>query len=125
MIRLLDLSYKGRENFVKSVVSLKDKVKSGKSLGSFSFVLDEKPLGYCFIGMDAGEDMEKLYKQTCSFALMKKYTTKCKEWVAFAWDKNSKRLVNLALFFSFDWVEDNEIEKISKQYLKPGKMVKF
>jgi len=125
VIRLLDLSYKGRENFVKSVVSLKDKVKSGKSLGSFSFVLDEKPLGYCFIGMDAGEDMEKLYKQTCSFALMKKYTTKCKEWVAFAWDKNSKRLVNLALFFSFDWVEDNEIEKISKQYLKPGKMVKF
>lgn len=124
-MRLLDLGYKGRENFIKSVESLKNKVKSGKKLESFSFVLDEKPLGYCFIGMDTGNDPEKLYKQLYSFAVMKKYSTKCKEWVAFGWDSNSNKLVDLVLFFSFDWVEDKVIEKISSQFLKPGKMVKF
>jgi hypothetical protein len=122
-MRLLDLGYKGRENFVKSVESLKNKVRSGKELESFSFVLDEKPSGYCFIGMDTGNNQEKLYRQLYSFAVMKKYSTKCKEWVAFGWDKNSDRLVDLAIFLSFDWVEDEVVEKISKQFLKPGKMV--
>lgn len=122
-MRLLDLGYKGRENFVKSVESLKSKVKSGKKLESFSFVLDEKPLGYCFIGMDTGNDPEKLYKQLYSFAVMKKYSTKCKEWVGFGWDKNSNNLVDLAIFLSFDWVKDDVVEKISNQFLKPGKRI--
>lgn len=122
-MRLLDLSYKGRDSFVKYAESLKGKVKSGKSPESFSFVLNEKPLGFCFIGMDAS--IEKLYKQLYSFAVMKKYTTKCKEWVAFGWKKSSKQIIDLALFFSFDWIEDKVIEKISKQFLKPGKVVKF
>lgn len=124
-IRLLDLGYKGRENFIKSVESLKERVLSGKNLESFSFVLNERPLGYCFIGMDADNNREKLYKQLYSFAVMKKYTTKCKEWVAFGWDKHGGQLVDIALFFSFDWVKDKEIEKISKQFLKPGKLVVF
>lgn len=124
-MRLLDLSYQGRKRFVESVESLKDKVKSGKPLESFSFVLDGKPLGFSFIGMDTGGNVEKLYKQVYSFAVMKKYTTKCKEWVAFGWNKNSGRLVDLALFLSFVWVEDKVVEKISNQFLKPGKMVKF
>lgn len=125
VMRLLDLSYRGRKRFVESIELLKGKVKSGKPIESFSFVIDEKPLGFCFIGMDTDDDTEKLYKQTYSFAVMKKYTTKCKEWVAFGWNKNSKRMIDLALFFSFDWVEDKVIEKISKKSLKPGKMVKF
>ncbi len=124
-MRLLDLGYKGRENFVKSVESLKTKVTSGKKLESFSFVLDEKPLGYCFIGMDTRDDPEKLYKQLYSFAVMKKYSTKCKEWVGFGWDKNSSKLVDLATFLSFDWVKDEVVEKISKQFLKPGKQIKL
>jgi len=125
IIRLLDLSYKGRENFVKSVESLKSRIKSEKKLESFSFTLDEVPLGFCFIGMDTGGDYEKLYKQLYSFAVMKKYSTKCKEWVALGWEKNSHNMVDLALFFSFDWVKDDVVEKISKQFLKPGKLVKF
>lgn len=125
IIRLMDLNYKTRKNFVESVRSLRERVLSGKSLESFSFVVDEKPIGFCFIGMDTGNDIEKLYKQLFSFAVMKKYMTKCKEWVAFGWNKNSERLMDLSIFLSFDWVEDKEIEKISKQYLKPGKMVKI
>ncbi len=125
IIRLLDLSYKGRENFVKSVESLKNKVKAGKSLESFSFVLDEKPLGFSFIGMNTDENADKLYQQVYSFAVMKKYSTESKEWVAFGWDQNSVKLVDLALFLSFDWARDEVVEKISKQLLKPGKMIKL
>ena len=54
---------------------------------------------------------------------MKKYSTKCKEWVGCGWDKNSNNLVDLAIFLSFDWVKDDAVEKISNQFLKPGKRV--
>lgn len=125
VMRLLDLGYKGRENLINWVESIKDKIRSGKNLDSFSFVVDEKSIGYCFIGMDASNDKEKLYKQLFSFAVMKKYSTKCKEWVGFGWDKNSKKLVDLAIFLSFEWVKDDIVEKISKQSLRPGKRVEL
>lgn len=124
-IRLLDLSYKGRKNFIKSIESVKERIRSGKKLESFSFVLDEEPIGYCFIGMDANGDLDILYKQLYSFAVMKKYTTKCKEWVAFGWDKSSNQIVDLAIFLSFDWVKDDALEQISNQFLKPGKRVEL
>jgi hypothetical protein len=124
-IRLLDLGYKGREDFVKSVESLKNKVKSGSSLESFSFTIDEKSLGYCFIGMDTNNDREKLYKQLYSFAVMKKYSSKSRVWVAFGWSKGSNQLVDLALFFNFEWVKDDVVERISKQFLKPGRLVRL
>jgi len=124
-MKLLDLRYEGRQNFIKYVDTIKTKINKGNKIESFSFVLEKEPVGYCFIGMAEDTDLDKLYKQLFSFSVMKKYTTKCKDWVAFGWVKNSNKHINLAIYLSFDWKEDKKIEEISKQYLKTGEQIKI
>ncbi|MCD6283853.1 hypothetical protein J7J12_01195 [bacterium] len=122
-MRLLDLSYQGREMFVNAAEQVKEKTTKNDGLHSFSTVINNNNLGLSFIAMNANNNIETLFKQVFSFAVMKKYTTKCKEWVGFGWDKNSKNLIDVAVFLSFDWREDPEIARIAKENLKPGQMI--
>jgi hypothetical protein len=73
--------------------------------------------------MNAKGNIEELYRQVFSFAVTKKYITKCKEWVGLGWDSNSKQIVDVAVFLSFDWQEDPVIAQIAKDNLKPGEMI--
>jgi hypothetical protein len=119
-IRLLDLGSEGREHFVNAVERAKESAVNDSDIHSFSMVLKNNSIGISFVAMDAQSDLEKLFKQTYTFSALKKYTTRCKEWIGFGWDKNSKELLDVAVFLSFDWYEDAEIAKIAKNSLKPG-----
>ncbi len=121
-MRLLDLGYQGREIFVSAAEQVREKSIEDSGLHSFSSVMNNNNLGLSFIAMNAN-NLEILFKQVFSFAVIKKYTTKCKEWVCFGWDKNSKRLIDVAVFLSFDWQEDPELSKIAKENLKQGQIV--
>jgi hypothetical protein len=122
-IRLLDLDSKGRENFVAAVEQAKESTLNDGGIHSFSMALKNNSFGISFFAMDAKSDLEKLYKQTFTFSALKKYTTRCKEWIGFGWDMNSKNLLDVAVFLSFDWYEDTEIDKIAKKSLKPGEKI--
>lgn len=122
-IRLLELGYQGREMFINAAEQTREKAVKDSGLHSFSTVINNDSLGLSFIAMNVNGDLEKLFKQVFSFAVMKKYTTRCKEWVGFGWDKNSKKLIDVAVFLSFDWQDDPEIDKIAKENLKSGQMV--
>ena len=39
------------------------------------------------------------------------------------WDSNSKQVVDVAVFLSFDWQEDSVIAQMAKDSLKPGEML--
>lgn len=119
-IRLLDLRSTGRENFVNAVERAKESTVNVGDIHSFSMVLKNNSIGISFVAMDANSDLEKLFKQTFTFSALKKYATKCKEWIGFGWDKNSKNLLDVAVFLSFEWYEDPEIAKLAKKSLKPG-----
>jgi hypothetical protein len=86
-------------------------------------VMKDNSLGFSFFAMDTHGDLEKLFKQAFTFAALKKYTTRCKEWVGFGWDKNSNNLLDVAIFLSFEWYEDTEIAKIAKKSLKPREKI--
>lgn len=122
-VRLLELGYQERELFVNAAEQSKEKTVNDDDLHSFSTIISNNYLGFSFISMNANSDIEKLFKQVFSFSVMKKYATKCKEWVGFGWDKNSKKLLDVAVFLSFDWQEDHELAKIAKENLKQGKMI--
>ena len=119
-IRLLDLGFKDRENFVNAVERAKESAVNDGGIQSFSTVLKNNSFGLSFVAMDAHSDLGKLFRQTFSFSALKKYATRCKEWIGFGWDKNSKDLLDVAVFLSFDWYEDPEIAKLAKKSLKPG-----
>ena len=123
LISLLDLGYKGRELFINTVEKVKEKTTNDGKLHSATFILKDNTLGHTFIAMNAGGDIDKLYQQLYGFMVLKKYVTKCKECVGFGWDKNSKNMIDVAVFMSFEWKEDPEVDKMAKEYLKTGEMV--
>jgi len=124
-IKLLDLDSKSREFFIDSVEQSKEKTISDNKIHSFSAVLGNNKIGFSFLSMNAKNDVEKLFQNVFSFAVMKKYATKCNEWVGFGWDKNSKNLLDVAIFLSFDWQEDQEIARVVKKNLRQVKMIKI
>ena len=85
--------------------------------------MKEVSLGYSFISMNANGDLEELFRQVFSFSVVKKYVTKSKEWVGLGWDKNSKKIVDVAVFLSYEWQEDPGIAQIAKDNLKPGEII--
>lgn len=121
IMRLLDLGYQGREFFVNTVEQTKEKTKNDEQLHSFSTVIDSYKLGFSFISMDAGGNLEKLFQQASSFAIMKKHKTKCKEWVGLGWDLHSKKKIDVAIFISYEWFDDPVLDQLSKKYLKESK----
>ena len=122
-VRLLDFDYKSREQFADTAEMIKQQTVEDNTLRSFSTTMKEASLGFSFITMDAEANIETLYQQVFSFAAMKKYVTKCKEWVGLGWDKNSKQAVDVAVFLSFEWQEDSVIAQMAEDNLKPGEML--
>lgn len=124
-VRLLEFDYKGRQLFVDAAEKIKQQTRDDNVLHSLSTTMKEVSLGFSFVSMNAGGNIEELYRQVFSFAVTKKYVTKCKEWVGLGWDSNSKQDVDIAVFLSFDWQEDHVIAQIAKNNLKPGEMIDF
>ncbi|MBI4596136.1 MAG: hypothetical protein HY730_07130, partial [Candidatus Tectomicrobia bacterium] len=122
-VRLFNLDYKTRELFVNAVDRTKEKTRGDNGLHSFSTVMENNSLGFSFISLNTNGDLEELFKQVLIFATLKKYVTKCKEWVGLGWDSNGKQVVDVAIFLSFDWQEDPAIAQIAKDNLKPGEMI--
>lgn len=122
-MRILDLDYQARELFVGASEQTKEKTRNDDELHSFSTVMNNSDIGISFISMNANGKIDELYKQVFSFAVMKKYMTKSREWVCFGWDKNSKQELDIAVFLSFDWHEDPELARIAKENMKTGQMI--
>jgi hypothetical protein len=122
-VSLFDLDYKTRELFVNTIDKTKKKTRADNSLHSFSTVIENSSLGFSFTSMNANSDIEELFRQVFTFAQLKKYVTKCKEWVGLGWDRNSKKIVDIAVFSSYDWQEDPVVAKLAKDNLKQGEML--
>jgi hypothetical protein len=121
--RLLDLDYKGKELFVNMSDKIKQQTVKDGNLHSFSTVLKNNTTGFSFISMNTNGNLEELFRQVFCFSTVKKYVTKCKEWVGFGWDRNSNKIIDIAEFQSYDWQEDSVIEQMAKETLKPGMMI--
>ncbi len=122
-IRLLDLDYQRRKDFINMAEKTKEKTKNDRKLHSFSMEVDNNSLGFSFVAMDANGNVEKLFRTTHSFAVMKKYAKKYKEWVGFGWDSNSQKVLDVAIFLSFEPFKDPELDKMAKENLRKGKLV--
>jgi len=122
-VRLLEFDHKGRQLFVDTAEKIKQQAINDNALHSLSTTMKETSLGFSFVTMNAEGNIENLYRQVFSFSVMKKYVTKCKEWVGLGWDSNSKQVVDIAVFLSFDWQEDSVIAQMAKNNLKPGEML--
>lgn len=122
-VRLLDFDSEGRVLFIDTAEKIKQQTKNDNGLHSFSTTMKEVGLGFSFVSMDTNGNLEELFRQAFSFSVTKKYVTKSKEWVGLGWDKNSEKIVDVAVFLSYEWQEDPIIAQIAKDNLKPGEII--
>jgi len=53
-----------------------------------------------------------LYQQIFSYSVLQKYKQQVTTWVGLGCDINSSKKLDLAVYISFPWVKDTEIEKM-------------
>lgn len=124
-ITLLDHSGQARKRFMEMVQQTKERSRVDKALRSFSAVLKDGKRGVSFLSFDANADRSRLFKQTAAFAMVKKYASRCDEWTGFGWDLASTRAVDVAFFVSHVWAYDEQMERLVKEKLRPGKRVEI
>jgi hypothetical protein len=125
IMRLLDLDYQSREFFMESMEQIKDKTRNDSGLHSFSMDVKSGEFGISFVSMDAGGNIEELFRQTDAFAIMKKHKTKINEWIGFGWDLNSKKVVDVAIFLSYEPFDDPILDKIAEEKLRKGQFIEI
>lgn len=122
-VRVLNFDHEGRELLIDTTEKVKQQTRDDNGLHSFSITMKEVSLGFSFVSMNANGDLKELFRQVFTFAALKKYVTKCKEWVGLGWDRNSKKIVDVAVFLSYEWQEDSVIAKLAEDNLKQGEML--
>lgn len=110
--KLLDLSYKSKELTLKNIQSTINRTKKDLKFHNFSTIVEDK-FGITFISMDAKNNISNLYNFISNFILCKKYSTKKKEWIGLGWDYSTNKTIDIAIYVSYDWYYDKDIEKAS------------
>ena len=68
--------------------------------------------GLTFLLMDSKFDVNNLYQQLFCYATLRKYDQQLTSWVGLGLDVNSTKKVDMAVYISYPWVKDYEIEKL-------------
>ena len=110
-IALLDLSYRGRSDFMESVRQAKSSANSGgKPIASM--LLQGGKTGLSFLALPAGTSHEQLSRDTMAQTMIKKHAHKCDQWFSFGWVVGSTREVDSAGFLAFPWQPDSELDRL-------------
>ncbi len=120
VIRIMDMCEEGSNKLIDEIIKLRNKAKKDHKLHSISTVMNNNEFGISYIAMDSKGDTNALIQQTLSFATLKKYATKCKEWVGLGSNIISNKLLDFVLFLSYDELPDEVLDKLAKETLKPG-----
>lgn len=122
-LALLDLSWAGRQRFMELVVQTKERSRQDKALHSFSTVLKDGKRGFSYVVLDGRADQLGVYKQAAAFAMLKKYQSKCDEWIGLGSDIGSSGLVDSAFYVLQTWAYDEPMECLANEKLRPGQCV--
>ena len=77
-----------------------------------NMVFSQFDFGVTFLLMDSKLDINNLYHQIFSYSMLKKYNQQLSAWVGLGADAISPRKVDMAVYLSYPWTKDTEIEKI-------------
>jgi hypothetical protein len=124
-IALLDLSSSGREQLMEIINQTKALSTQDEGLHSCSLIVRGGKRGFSFVSFSAKGDKGQLLQQAVGFAIVKKYDSRCDEWIGFGWDIASSQMVDLTYFISQEWAPDAGIERIAKDTLRPGRRIEI
>lgn len=116
------MSGPARKKILEMIEKTKDLTRADHSSHSFSMGSPEHSRGFSFITV-ANKAKENLHERIMSFSMLKKYSEKSNEWFGLGWSESSTRIVDAAVSLKFEWQQDDRVQELANQFLRPGKRV--
>lgn len=110
--RLLLLNKKSQKAFVDMVDETRKGILKAKKIKAMNMVFSQYDFGVTFLLMDSKLDINNLYQQIFSYSILRKYDQQLTAWVGLGADVNSPKKVDMAVYISYPWIKDAEIEKM-------------
>lgn len=108
--RLLLLNKESQKAFVNMVAQTRKGTLKVKKIKAMNMVFSQYDFGVTFLLMDSKLDINYLYQQIFSYSILRKYDQQLTAWVGLGVDVNSPRKVDMAVYISYPWIKDAEIE---------------
>ena len=115
---LYDLAGAGADDLIEFIDKTKNKTLRDNKQHDFSMSFDEGNSGINFISFPSEE--KYVHEKLLALAKAKKYSTKAKLWIGMASIKGSNLYIDSMVFNFESWVEDEELDKLTKVALKKG-----
>lgn len=100
-LAVLDLSGKARKEFTDLAIQTMDRTKSDGNFHSFSFGIRGASKAIAFVAMNAGGDLEALYRQLFALAGWKAQQGHCTEFFGIGWDSSTDKIVDTTFYALF------------------------
>jgi len=115
---LYDLAGKGADDLISWIEKTIDKTIQDGRMHSLSMSFENEKSGVSFVCLPSFS--EKIKSQLASFTLAKKYRTKADIWLGLCSIAGSSNIVDAVIFSNQPWIEDSNLEEVSKNALKAG-----
>ncbi len=110
--KLLLLNKESQKAFVDMVRETKKSKLKAKKIKAMNMMFSPYDFGITFLLMDSKLDANNLYQQIFYYSTLRKYDQQLTTWVGLGVDVNSPKKVDMAVYISYPWVKDDEIEKM-------------
>jgi hypothetical protein len=113
---LMDMSGATADVLLDGIGKCKRRTATDGQKHSLAMLADD--LGVSFVSL--GERPERLEDEVLFYAKAKKYSTKKTRWIGFGAMPSSSQPVDVVVFNDEPWVEDEELERLSRLALRAG-----
>ena len=110
--KLLLLNKESQKAFVDKVDETRKGRLKAKKIKAMNMLFSKYDFGITFLLMDSKLDINNLYQQIFSYSILRKYDQQLTTWVGLGADVNSPKKVDMAVYISYPWCKDPEIEKL-------------
>jgi len=111
--KLLMLDYNQQKSFLDGINKIKNSELKEKKFKAVNLHDSDQDIGFSFLLCTANKNIEKIYQQVFTYINLLKYKTKCTNWIGLGLDINSMNLVDISVYLSFEWYEDDVIDKMA------------
>jgi|GEM_PF-3946615 len=121
ILKLLDLDNETKNIILNTLIEADSKLHRTEKPYIYSLLFNEdienESFGISVFIAPRNKLVRDLYEDIYVDSILRKYTTKSKEWICIAKNTGSERIVDTVFYANFKWKEDPVIEKMCKEEL--------
>ena len=114
--KILHLNYKQQEQLIEDIFKINKNHLPKYKIRATHFLNRKDKTGISYFACNLERDINRIYQQAYTNAMLYKYKYEFDYWVVIAKDVQSIKLADLAFFVSFPWQKDEVIEQMVEKH---------